>query len=342
MQAVILAAGKSTRTFPLTVTRPKPLLLLQNKTLLEHKLDSLKGVVNEIIIIIGYKGDMIRKSIGKNYHGIKITYVVQKEQKGTGHALLLAKKRIKGKFIMMMGDDWYSMKDIRACIRHPYSILVSKVDHPEHFGVVKENKANLSDIIEKPSNPPSNLINTGLYVIDKSIFPLLEGLKVSERGDIEFPAALVELSKFNNVKCVLASQYFSIGYPWDLLIADQKIRKGKNAIMESSTITGKIKNSSIGKNCIIKGVVKNSIIMDGCVIGKGSNISHSVLGFGVKFNGNINSAKAVSSVNGKLVDCKVFGAAIGDNVDASNVSILPGVKIWPKKRIKGEINEDVT
>ena len=70
MQAVILAAGKSTRTYPLTLTRPKPLLKIINKSILEHNLDALNGIVNEAVIIIGYKGDMIRKAIGKRYKSI--------------------------------------------------------------------------------------------------------------------------------------------------------------------------------------------------------------------------------------------------------------------------------
>ena len=86
MQAVILAAGKSTRTYPLTLTRPKPLLKAANKTILEHNLDNLNGIADEAILIVGYKKEMIRKKFGNNYNNIKIRYIEQKEQLGTGHA----------------------------------------------------------------------------------------------------------------------------------------------------------------------------------------------------------------------------------------------------------------
>ena len=62
MQAVILAAGKSTRTYPLTLTRPKPLLKVANKTLLEHNLDNLVGIVDEVIIVVGYKKKLNKKT----------------------------------------------------------------------------------------------------------------------------------------------------------------------------------------------------------------------------------------------------------------------------------------
>ena len=91
MQAVIIAAGKSTRTYPLTVTKPKPLLKLFNIPLLEHNLKQLQHVVKEAIIIIGYKGNMIEDYFGEKYGHIKLKYVVQEKQDGTGSALSQAK-----------------------------------------------------------------------------------------------------------------------------------------------------------------------------------------------------------------------------------------------------------
>src|SRR3989344_1124817 len=116
MQAVIMAAGKSTRTYPLTLTRPKPLLPIANKPLLEHTLDNLHGTADEIILIVGYKKEMIRDKFGKSYKGMRLRYVNQKEQLGTGHALLMAKPFITGRFIVMAGDDLYSKQDIKACV----------------------------------------------------------------------------------------------------------------------------------------------------------------------------------------------------------------------------------
>ena len=94
-QAVIMAAGKSTRTYPLTATRPKPLLKIANKTLLEYNLDALLPFVDEIIIIVNYRKEMIMESFGNSYKEIKLTYVEQSEPKGTGHAALQVEKNIK-------------------------------------------------------------------------------------------------------------------------------------------------------------------------------------------------------------------------------------------------------
>ena len=67
MKAVLLCAGKSTRTYPLTLTRPKPLLQVANTTILEHNLTQLQGLVSEAVLIVGYKKDMIQQRIGKKY-----------------------------------------------------------------------------------------------------------------------------------------------------------------------------------------------------------------------------------------------------------------------------------
>jgi len=107
MQAVILAAGEGIRLRPLTLDKPKPLVKIDGKTLLEHNLDQLIGLIDEVILIIGYKGDMIKEYIGSEYQSMKIKYIEQKEQLGTGHALMQAKKLIKGKFLVLMSDDLY-------------------------------------------------------------------------------------------------------------------------------------------------------------------------------------------------------------------------------------------
>jgi len=103
MQAVVLVAGKSTRTYPLTLTRPKPLLPIAGKSVIELLLEQLEGVVDEVILVVGYRKEMIQEELGNKWNSIKITYVEQKEQKGTGHAVLVAEPYIKDRFIAING-----------------------------------------------------------------------------------------------------------------------------------------------------------------------------------------------------------------------------------------------
>lgn len=317
MQAVILAAGKSTRTYPLTLTRPKPLLKVANKTLLEHNLDNLNGIADEVLIVVGYKKDMIRKHIGNKYKNLKIKYVEQKKQLGTGDALLAVEKHIKNDFISLYGDDIYSRNDFKNSIKNKYSILTAKVKNPKSFGVIVKKNNILADLTEKPQIFVSNSVNTGLYKLDKKIFVLLKKLKKSEREEYELTDAIKLLSKQQKIYCVAAKQWFPIGYPLDLLRADIALRRNKNMIGKNSKIHGKVMNSSIGDNCNIYGNVERSIIMDDTTIGKNSLITDSVIGENAYF-----SARASNCV-------------IADNVKAKNV-VAMNSKIWPNKIISNK------
>ena len=328
MQAVIMVAGKSTRTYPLTLTKPKPLLKIANKTILEHNLDNLNGIVDEVILIVGYKKNLIKKYIGNKYKKIEIKYAEQKQQLGTAHALSIAEPYIKNGFILMAGDDIYSKNDIKNCIKHQYSILTSTSKNPENFGVIFEKNGILNDFVEKPKKFISNLINASFYYLDKKIFIYLKKIKKSERNEYELPDAIKLLSKEEKIHCVKSKQWLPIGYPWDLLKADKILRGNKNIIGRNSEIKGKIINSSIGNNCIIKGTVKNSIIMDNTIIDNNSIVEDSIIGENVHFNGKIKVDR--------------LGAIIADNVKAENVIINPGCKIWPNKSITDKtIKEDL-
>lgn len=334
MQAVILAAGKSTRTYPLTLTRPKPLLKAANKAILEHNLDNLRGIVDEAIIIVGYKKGMITKKLKNKYKNIKIKYLEQKQQLGTGNAASLAEPYIKDRFILMAGDDIYSRNDVKNCTRHKYSILTSTVKNPENFGVIIQKNNVLTDFVEKPKRFVSDIINTSFYVFDKKIFQCLKKIKKSERNEYELPDAIKLLSKKEKIHCVKARQWIPIGYPWDLLKADKILRGNKNIIGRNSKIRGRIINSTIENDCIVDGTVKNSIVMEGAIIDEGSFVEDSIVGQNAHFSGKVKAKNNFfSAVNGNNLQIGRFGAVIGDNVEAQNVTVNAGCRIWPGKKI---------
>ncbi len=339
MQAVILAAGKSTRTYPLTLTRPKPLLKVANKTLLEHNLNNLKNIVEEVIIIVGYKKEKIKKflksrSIANNYKDIKIRLVEQKNQLGTAHALSLVEPYIKDRFILLMGDDIYVKEDIERCIKHKCSMLIASVKNPQNFGVIIEKDGILIDIIEKPKKFISNLVNTALYSFDRDIFQFIRQIKESKRKEFELPDVIKMFSKYKKIHCIKTKKWFSICYPWDLLMVNKMMIGNKNNIGNNSKIYGDVKNSSIGNNCLIYGNVCDSIIMEHTTIDKDSIVESSVIGENVHFKGEIISKKNVySTIKGKKIKAGRLGAIIADNVVAKNVIVKPGFKIWPNKKL---------
>jgi len=221
MKAVILAAGKGRRMEHLTLDRPKPLIKIKGKTLLEYKLDSIKDFVDEVIIIIGYKGEMIKKYIGNNYKGMKIKYIQQKEQLGTGHAVKLARKFIDSRFLVILGDDLYAKEDIEECLKCNMSILVSKVNDPSKYGVVLTESDNVKNIIEKPKEFISDLVSTGVYVLHKDIFK--EKVEKSYRGEYEIVDMIANLAKKGReIKCVTIKKYWIVlSCPEDVIKAEE-------------------------------------------------------------------------------------------------------------------------
>jgi bifunctional UDP-N-acetylglucosamine pyrophosphorylase/glucosamine-1-phosphate N-acetyltransferase len=202
MQCVILAAGKGTRLRPLTENLPKPLVQVGGKTLLDHIVEALPSSVDELIIVTGYLGEMIRNYCGEEFHGRKVTYVTQEEQNGTAKALWLCKDLIKGRFLFLFADDIHGKDDLARATSYTRSLLVASVPNPEKFGIVVRNPdGTLGMMIEKPTHAPSNCASTGAMVLDSHIFEFEPQTlvkeefyltEVIERYAQKYPVAVVE------------------------------------------------------------------------------------------------------------------------------------------------------
>lgn len=303
MQAVILVAGKSTRTYPLTLTRPKPLLPVANKTIVEHILEQLEGLVDEVILIVGYRKDMIEDYIGSKWRNIKITYCEQKEQLGTGHAVLQTEPLIKDRFIVLNGDDIYAHQDVKQLLNYEYAALVRLEEDPSLYGVYEVDDQNrVLNLVEKPKQFIGNLTNVGCYIFDRSIFDFIKQTPLSERGEIEITTSILMFSKVKKFYVhKLKGFWLSNGYPWELLQTQEffmnkltegeilgtvennvqlkgAVSIGKNTVVKSGVyIEGPViigENCFIGPNCYIRGC---TAIGDNCKIGQSVEIKNSIV-----------------------------------------------------------------
>lgn len=229
MKAIILAAGKGTRLKPLTDTTPKPLLPILQKPILEHIIESLPNQITELVIIVGYKADMIRAHFGDSFCNRRVSYIEQTEQLGTGHAALLAKPILKDneRFMFLFADDLHDKKSIEQCLGFNLGMLVTEVSDPRRFGVVTVNKQNIvTHIDEKPDFPKSNLVNIGVYVLDTKIFSYQQ--PPSKTGEYYLTDMISALSKDYPIHAVKTDFWHPIGYPQDLLSAEQVLRERNN------------------------------------------------------------------------------------------------------------------
>ncbi|MBN1544483.1 NTP transferase domain-containing protein [Candidatus Woesearchaeota archaeon] len=329
MQAVILAAGKSTRTYPLTVNRPKPMLKVLDRTIMEHNLDQLHGLVDEVIIIVGFMKEEVMERFGSFYRGMRLLYAEQKEQLGTGHALQAAKPFLGGKFIVLYGDDLYSRQDLEAVLRHDYAFLVREVEDVTPFGAVVVEGSRVKEIVEKPKTSISRYANVGGFVFDKSIFEM--GLERTERGEYELTDYATALAKKGELSFEVVRDYWlPLGYPWNYLEANvfllrriSEARIDKSAVVEDGvTMKGVV---VIGKNTVIKAgtyIEGPVFIGDSCEVGPNAYLRpDTVLMDKVRTRAEIVDSVLMDGVTAKH-NCYIGHSVIGErtNVAAGTIT----------------------
>ncbi len=321
MKAVVMAAGDGKRMRPLTETRPKVMLPVAGKPILEHLLIALKSAgIDETVIIVRHKKDRIVEYFEKKESelGLKIIFVEQGSETGTASAILAAEKEISDSFVAIAGDIITDSENISKVVKeHKGTITlgVKKVKNPHEYGIVEITDGKVSLFQEKPKNPKTELANLSIYCMESSVFDEIKKLKKTEREEYE----IVDL--FIGAKAVEVEGYWQdVGYPWHLLDANKHLlskMEAKSGDIENSTIDGKVimekgakiinsyiegdvyigENSvvgpnayirgpsAIGKNCHVGGAttVKESILFDGINAKHLSYIGDSVVGENVNF-----------------------------------------------------------
>ena len=235
MKAVILAAGEGVRLQPITLARPKHLIKVGGKPILEHCLNAVKAAgAEEVLMVTHYMVDMIRQYFGdgKDF-GLKIDYAEQKAILGTGNAASLAEQYVKEDFLLVYGDLLFSAEAVKSVVnlhkkeKPAATMAVVPVENPENYGIIEfEEEKNVKRIIEKPrrEEAPTNLANAGIYAFSTEIFEKIKETSASTRGEWEITDAVSLLSK--EKKPVLAvkiprDDWIDIGRPWDLLEANR-------------------------------------------------------------------------------------------------------------------------
>ena len=335
MKGIILHGGHGTRLRPLTHTGPKQLLPIANKPMSQYALEDFRNAgITDIGIIIG---DVYPEKVkeyygnGENF-GVKITYIYQDKPRGISHAIKLCKDFVgNDKFIVYLGDNILrkGLVDYKNKFESSSTdalILLCKVNDPSRFGIaeIDSNSSSIKKIIEKPSEPKSDLAVIGVYFLTPKIFGIIDKLKPSARGELEITEALQLLMDENN-----SIQYETVtgwwkdtGTPEDILHANQLVL------------------DSIGKeNQFV--IDKDAEIKDNVVIGKNTEISSDscvngpvIIGTNCKIGSNVTLGPNVSvGDNSVLENCKVENSILMENckitasVHLSNSIIANGSQI---------------
>lgn len=367
-KACILAAGVGSRLQPLTDTKPKPLIPLLNKPMLDYMIEALvSNGIKEILLIVGYQKEQIQDYYqeGARFQ-VKITYQEQKEFLGTGHATNIAKEFANNQpFILIYGDLFIDPIIITKLIQN-YSrnlehgaLIARKVEDPTKYGILKiSHEKKLEKIIEKPPDDRfGNLINAGIYILPPKVFSVLEKIPKSPRGEYELTDAVTNLiSEGSNFQVIDISEYYwsDLGHPWQILDATNYLMQklpgkpvSKTEYPESHIINngGIIENFitihgtvEIGKNTRIKSgtyIEGPVIIGDNCQIGPNAYLRpFTVLGHGVKI-GNASEIKGSIIMNHSAIPhlSYVGDSIIGEHVNFGCGSITANLRL-DKQNIK--------
>jgi len=353
MKAVILAAGESSRLWPLN-RKHKALLKVMGKSLIWYTIAGLRRArIKDIIIVQGPQRDIERELKDR-----KIKYIVQSKPEGMGNALWQVKRIIKGPFFVLNAERIDAGEIIKKIPQKEPILVGQKTKNPQLFGIMKLGRNRVLEIVEKPKKKaPSNIKVVGVYLLEPNFFKYYQKVK---KGRYDFEDALSLYMKEKEVKAHILKKSEEetpfLKYPWHLFsvtkylfdknLGSKEVRIGKNVkIFENAVIKGPC---YIGDNCIIG---NNSIIREytnlednvliganaeivRCIFQEGTHIhsgffGDSIFGEGCRVGaGTVTANRRLDRGEIKPTGLTSLGVIIGQNTKIGiNVSLMPGVLI---------------
>jgi UDP-N-acetylglucosamine diphosphorylase/glucosamine-1-phosphate N-acetyltransferase len=328
MQTVLLAAGRGTRMGPLTARRPKPTLPVADRPLVAHAADAaVDAGASRLVVVVGYRAEQVRDCLGTERAGVPVAYATQAEQRGTADALRAAVPHLDdGPFAVLNGDTLFADGALARLYDAGPAVAACRVDDPSSYGVLLtaggHEQHRVTGVVEKPTDPPSDLVNAGAYAFPGSARDRLD-VPESERGERELTDVLARVCETATVHAVTLERWLDVGRPWDLLAADEwklgdldrRIAgevhgdadlRGRVVIERGATVEAGVviegpalvrRGATVGPNAYVRGAtvvgpdatvghgveVKNSVLMEGAAVPHLSYVGDSVLGRDVNF-----------------------------------------------------------
>ena len=344
MKAVILAAGQGTRLRPVTLTMPKPLVPVANKSLIAYAIDVLRGSgLVEIGIVVHDLQSPIIKALGDGSQmGVSLKYIVQEEQLGLAHAIGLCRSFVgDDPFCVFLGDNIFQDK-MESLLRgfeesdSEAAVALGEVSDPSRFGIVELNGDRVVRMVEKPKDPPSNLAICGVYLLRKSIFDAISRIEPSWRNELEITDAIQTLiSDGGKVSpYILKGWWIDAGKPDAIIHANQLVlgempytpAPENNQVQGTSQVSNRV---LLGEGTqVIDSVVRGPVIIGDHVTIRNSYIGpYTSIGNNVTIeNAEIEASIVMQNCIVRDLDGRIDSSLLADNsCVVSKASQLPAV-----------------
>lgn len=314
MKLILPVAGKGTRLRPHTFTKPKSLVRVAGKTVLQHVIDGFKRLkIDEYIIITDENGSVIRRYVEKHYPNLNAVYIQQTELLGPAHAISLASPRIQaGDDVLVVFNDTLFVTDLtripKLCDGLDGLIYSKEVEDYQRFGVNVMHNNIIVDMVEKPDTPISNLAQVGLYYLkdgrsfmDYIARAIKENLRV--KGEFYLPEVFkLMINDGKQLGAPEIEEWLDCGKPETLLYTNRFLLErasGNHVCLEGCVIippvsihpSAEVKHSVIGpyvsiaKNCKIHdSIIKDSVINPNSIL-HSTVLEKSLIGDSVELTG---------------------------------------------------------
>ncbi|MFB6287105.1 MAG: glucose-1-phosphate thymidylyltransferase [Candidatus Bipolaricaulia bacterium] len=288
MKAVVLCAGEGTRLRPLTYTTAKHLIPVANRPVIHYTLDALReaGITDIGIVVSPNVEAQFKSALGDGSPwGVRLSYIRQSDPKGLAHAIGCAREFVgDDPFLVYLGDNLLEqgltgfVRDYEA---NPTAagIMLTEVDDPTRFGVARLDDDRIAELVEKPSEPPSNLAIVGVYQFDPSIFEAIDRIEPSWRGELEITDAIQTLiDDGETVRPHQAQGWWKdAGKPEDMVDANRLLLDGIHQPRIASDLGEDVEVA--GRVAVARDVkVHNSVLRGPLAIGAGSVIRDAFVG----------------------------------------------------------------
>lgn len=334
MKGLILAAGLGTRLRPITSLRPKPTIAVANQPLIHYAVQNLVDVgIREIGVVVSHDTIEHLQASLRDFTGAEFSYIIQDPPLGLAHAVKEARGFLgDSDFMMYLGDNLFEngISSFREAFKPDEGVnavlALVPVDNPSQLGVAVVKDGRITELVEKPEVPPSNLAVAGVYVFDKSIHPIIDTLKPGAKNEYQITDAIFQLIQQGGlVKPVEVTGWWKdTGKAEDILDANRLL-----LAKVGRSLAGEHKDSDIQGDVVLErgAVVRGSTVIGPAIIGAGSVIENSWVGphTAIGLDCRIEDSEVEHSVVGdrttiKGVQSRINHSLIGESVTISGQS----------------------